>query len=112
MVKRSRKLCNNDAALTACKKIMYSLILSSVPKLNSVLGFRPTDDELAAIVEAERATGRTRSDILRACFHAAAKAVVRGMSAERDAALAAFETALHESPSPYKPNPPPKRKAG
>jgi len=79
MVKRSRKLCNNDAALTACKKIMHSLILSSVPKLNSVLGFRPTDD---------------------------------GMSAERDAALAAFETALHESPSPYKPNPPPKRKAG
>lgn len=73
-----------------------------MPKLNTVLGFRPTDAELKTIDEAELATGRNRSDIMRACFHASVGQVVRALVAERRAALTAFEAALKETPIPYR----------
>ena len=92
---------------------MTSLIFPHVPKLNTVLGFRPTDEELTAVQQAESATGRSRSDILRACFHLAVKSVVSAMRDERETAMRAFEHALAESPHPYRSGkPPPKHKAG
>lgn len=93
-VKPTRVLTNNGRALTTCKKFMADCIFHPMPKLNTVLGFRPTDEELEAVVKAEEATGRNRSDILRACFHYAGKAVVQAMKAQRDAAASAFETAM------------------
>lgn len=73
-----------------------------MPKLNTVLGFRPTDAELKTIEEAELATGRNRSDIMRACFHGSIGQIVRALVAERRAALTAFEAALKETPAPYR----------
>ena len=83
--------------LTPCKKFMHTLTLEPMPKLNTVLGFRPTDDELDAVLKAEEATGRNRSDILRACFHYAGKAVVSAMKAQRDAAASAFDSVMSQS---------------
>jgi hypothetical protein len=92
---------------------MSSPCFIEMPKLNTVLGFRPTDTELKTIEEAERATGRNRSDIMRATFKYGLASVVRAMVAEREAALAAFETSLREDDHSYRTkDPPPKRKAG
>lgn len=85
-----------------------------MPKLNTVLGFRPTDNELKIIEEAELATGRNRSDLMRATFKYGLAAVVRAMRAEREAAHQAFQASLKDDEHPYrsKDPPPPKRKAG
>ena len=70
---------------------------TEVRKLNSVVGFRPTDAELRAIEAAELATGRNRSDILRACFEEAITTVTEAMRAERDAGMEVLEAALKET---------------
>jgi hypothetical protein len=71
-------------------------------QLRSIMGFRPTKEEDVAMEAAELATGRTRSDILRACFQLALKAVVNALAAERDQHLIAFREAakvVEETPT-------------
>ena len=62
-------------------------------KLKSVIGFRPSSAEEEAIAAAEMATGKTRSDLLRACFALALKHVVESILSERAAHVRAFQAA-------------------
>lgn len=79
--------------LTTCKYFTASAASSRMSKLKSVLGFRPTEEEESAISAAELATGKTRSDIMRACFRIALNSVVEAMLAEHAAHVSAFRDA-------------------